>query len=73
LQLEKRVLRKERISDGWFRRFLERQPQLRLHKGDRTLFVQLNAMNNNEALDIESLKVSLITITCMISQKTFKT
>jgi len=42
---------KDRISDGWFRRFLERQPQLRLCKGDCTAFVQLSAMNNNEALD----------------------
>jgi len=36
---EKGALRKDRISDGWFRCFLERQPQLRLCKGDRTAFV----------------------------------
>ena len=27
---DKRLLRKDRISDGWFRRFLECQPQLTL-------------------------------------------
>ena len=50
-QLEKRrVLQKERISDGWFRHFLERQPQLTLRKGNCTAFVRMDAMQNNEAL-----------------------
>ena len=48
---EKGILWKERISDGWFRRFFERQPQLTLRKGDRTAFVRMSAMQNNEALD----------------------
>ena len=48
---EKGMLQKERISDGWFRRFLERQPQLTLRNGDRTAFVRMSAMQNNEALD----------------------
>ena len=29
---EKNLLRKNKISDGWFRRFLERQPQLTFAK-----------------------------------------
>ena len=33
---DKGVLRKERISDGWLPCFMERQPQLRLRKGDKT-------------------------------------
>ena len=31
---DKAVLKGKRISDGWFRRFMERQPHLRLCKGD---------------------------------------
>ena len=41
---DKRVLRKDRISDGWFRGFMERQPQLRLRKGDKTSFVRMDAI-----------------------------
>ena len=41
---EKGVLKKTRLTDGWFRRFLECQPQLTLRKGDRTAFVQMDAM-----------------------------
>jgi len=48
---EKGMLRKERISVGWFRCFLERQPQFTLRKGDRTAFVRMSAMQYNEALD----------------------
>ena len=42
---------RERISDGWFRRFLERQPHLCLSKGDSTATVRMDAMTNQEALD----------------------
>ena len=45
---EKNLLRK---SDGWFRRFLECQPQLTLRKGDRTAAVRMDAMKNQTALD----------------------
>ena len=41
---EKQVLRKQKISDGWFRRFLERQPHLCLRKGDRIAAVRIEAM-----------------------------
>ena len=36
---DKGVLRKDGISDGWFRGFMERQLKLRLHNGDKTTFV----------------------------------
>ena len=48
---EKGVLKKNRLTDGWFRRFLERQPQLTLRKGDQTAFVRMDAMKDKEALD----------------------
>ncbi len=42
------TLKKSRISDGWFRRFMDRQPHLRLCKGDVTANVRMDAMNNIE-------------------------
>ena len=48
---DKGVLRKDRISDGWFRGFMKRQPQLRLHKGDKTSFVRMDAMKQKEELE----------------------
>ena len=47
---EKQLLRKQ-ISDGWFRRFLERQPHLCLRRGDRTAAVRMEAMQKKDALD----------------------
>lgn len=46
---DKGVLKKSRISDGWFRRFMQRQPHLRLRKGDATANVRMDAMDNIEA------------------------
>jgi len=48
---DKGVLRKQKISDGWFRRFIEQQPQLSLRKCDCTAFVHMNAMKKQEELD----------------------
>ena len=42
---EKGVLRSARISDGWWRRFLQRHPRLSLRSGDSTGYVRMNAMN----------------------------
>ena len=42
---EKGVLRGARISDGWWRRFLQRHPNLSLRSGDSTGYVRMNAMN----------------------------
>ena len=48
---DKGILRKKKISDGWFQRFIERQPNLSLRKGDRTAFVRMDAMNRTAELD----------------------
>ena len=45
---EKKVLRKQKISDGWFRRF---QPHLCLRRGDRTAAVRMEAMKKKDTLD----------------------
>ena len=37
---EKQVLRKQKISNGWFRHFLEGQPHLCLCRGDHTTAVR---------------------------------
>ena len=39
---EKGVLRKEKISAGWFRRFRERQPDVSLRKGDSMALVRFH-------------------------------
>lgn len=43
--VDKGVLRGARISDGWWRRFLQRNPDLSLRSGDATAYVRMNAMN----------------------------
>ncbi len=47
---DKGVLKGERISEGWWRRFLERQPKLTLRCGDSTAHVRMDAINK-ETLD----------------------
>ena len=42
---EKNLLRSERVSDGWWRRFMERQPQLSLRRGDSTAHIRMNSVN----------------------------
>ena len=41
---DKGVLRSSHISDGWWRRFLQRHPKLSLRSGDATGHVRMNAM-----------------------------
>ena len=41
----KGVLKSDRISDGWWRRFLERKPQVALRRGDPTAHVRMDAIN----------------------------
>ena len=41
---DKGILKKQKISDGWFRRFIKRQSKLTLRKGDCTAFVSMDAM-----------------------------
>jgi len=47
---EKGLLKAERISEGWWRRFLERQADLSLRRGDNTAHVSMDAINM-ETLD----------------------
>ena len=42
--VDKGVLRRSHISDGWWRRFLQRHPKLSLRYGDATGHVRMNAM-----------------------------
>ena len=56
---DKEVLRKNKISDGWFRRFIEQQPQLSMRRGDRTAFVRMDAMKNE---DLDNYFVTLKSI-----------
>ena len=42
---EKCVLRGPRVSQGWWRRFLERQSDLTLRRGDNTAHVRMAAVN----------------------------
>lgn len=42
---EKGILRSSRISDGWWRRFLERQWTLSLQRGDPTAHIRMNSVN----------------------------
>ena len=42
---EKGLLRSIRVSDGWWRRFIERQKDLTLRRGDATAHVRMNAVN----------------------------
>ncbi len=47
---EKNLLRTSRVSDGWWRRFLDRQPQLSLRRGDSTAHVRMDSVNK-EAIE----------------------
>ena len=41
---EKKVLKHMKISDGWYRRFMERQSHLSLRKGDPTANVRMDCL-----------------------------
>ena len=47
---EKGHLKTNKVTDGWWRRFMERQPQLSLRRGDATAHVRMNAVNK-EAIE----------------------
>ena len=42
---DKGVLKKRKISDGWYRRFIGRQPELSLRRGDATANVRTDRDN----------------------------
>ena len=43
--IDKGVLKGSKISEGWWRRFLQRQPDLSLRRGDTTAHVRMDAVN----------------------------
>ena len=45
---EKGVLQGEKITDGWFRRFLERRPNLSLRRGDATANVACKPLTKRQ-------------------------
>jgi len=47
---DKVVLKKLKVTDGWFKRFLERQPTLSLRKGDATANVRMDCLSNETML-----------------------
>ena len=58
---DKGVLRGSRISDGWWRRFLQRHTNLSLRSGDSTAFVRMNAMNEDNLKNYFDLLDSVLT------------
>ena len=44
---EKGVLKGEKVTQGWWRRFCERQPDISLRRGDRTAHIRMDAINSN--------------------------
>ena len=44
---EKEVLRKDKISEGWWRKFMGRQEDLALRKGDDTAHNRMDAVNSD--------------------------
>ena len=48
---EKKVLRKDKITNGWFNSFIKRHPELSLRKGDSTCQTRMNAMSNKIAIE----------------------
>ena len=42
---EKEVLRKEKISEGWWRKFMDRREDLALMKGDNTAHNRMDVEN----------------------------
>jgi len=43
---EKGILRKERITDGWWNKFMKRQDQISLRRADSTAHVRMDSVNN---------------------------
>ena len=43
---EKKLLRSDRVSDGWWRRFMEQKPHLFLRRGDITAHIRMDSVNH---------------------------
>ena len=55
------MLKKQKVSDGWFRRFKERQPQLSLRRGDATANVRMNCLNKETMAQYFSMLKDVLT------------
>ena len=44
--LDKDTLKRDKITEGWWRRFRQRQPDLSLRRGNTTAHVRMNAVNS---------------------------
>ena len=58
---EKKLVKKNKISNGWWRGFTERNPMLCLRQGDATAHVRMNAINRAITLLQEGRKRKQIT------------
>ena len=64
--IDKGLLRGAQISDGWWRCFLQRHPDLSLRSGDSTGYVRMNAMNE------ENLKNYFDLLDTVLEEKNLK-
>ena len=49
--VEKEVLKKDRITNGWFASFISRHPEMSLQKGDCTAQTRKSAVDNRHAIE----------------------
>ena len=49
--VEKKTLRKQNITNGWFTSFVKRHPKLSLRKGDSICQNHINTMSNRAAIE----------------------
>ena len=73
IAIEKNILLKDQVTDGWWHRFKERQPKLSLRRGDPTAHVRMDSTNKKKqfVLTIISLKKRCKRTTCHIVQHKF--
>ena len=45
VEKSKGVLRKDKISNGWWKRFVERQPEVSLRRADSTAHIHMDSVN----------------------------
>lgn len=62
---EKGVLRKDKISNGWWRRFIERQPELSLRRADSTAHIRMDSINRESITEYFDLLESTLMKTGM--------
>ena len=58
--MTKGILKGTRISEGWWRRFLERQPKLTLRRGDAMAHVRMDTINRKKLDQYFSLLKSVM-------------